>query len=459
MDKKIQILRSILSNPTDFNITKDNFKYIHFKYPEWCCVYNPDPLFDDIKPFGWKNMISLLVDEFESKDNIETEFYYDIQKKIKNYKKVTQEVDDDDVYQNELLLNYVKCRPNIKVLTVFPINSNDIDFNDKYHVYAKKTIKLNFKSAKALVYQLFSLSKTMKNKNDIEKYVKLMGFTSDLSDVNIYIFEEKEGEIFNEKIFDDLNLSSTFCVCSTNFIESINFSMIYFNKNSLNLLNDMLLDRYLDRSFNKSRVVVNTLKKVMMVRKLTLLEQTKVIVLAGTVLASYGLRPGTDLDIYISKFPEKTDDITITKIKDLLLNKNEKLFFIDAYHPKFDWPEFWNEWHPIWANTFGAKNMLQCGIDPNFHYYFCGVKHIILEAEINRRNIRGRPAAVTDLIMINKLLNKNIDINTIQKENIKAGKTNIINPRKFIDTVKFWAYKKYRQKLTTEELHKLITFK
>ncbi len=87
-----------------------------------------------------------------------------------------------------------------------------------------------------------------------------------------------------------------------------------------------------------------------------------------------------------------------------------------------------------------------------------GVKMMILDSDIVRRNVRYRPAAVADLIIVNKLLNKKIKINKIKKESLKLGEVEKIVPDKFLNTVQCWLAKRYQTKMSITELKKLVKF-
>jgi hypothetical protein len=186
------------------------------------------------------------------------------------------------------------------------------------------------------------------------------------------------------------------------------------------------------------------------------LEQSKFLLLAGSVLAIHGIRRSSDIDFFISNLPESADTSTISKITDIFMKDNEKLFFFDGYHPKVRWEEFWSDWHKEWAGYFGANSMLECVHNPKYHFYFCGVKCIILQAEIERRNIRSRPAAVVDLIMINRLLNKSIKLKPIKNDTIKNNIIKNKGKSEFINTMNHWIKKKYDTILTEEELSSLV---
>jgi hypothetical protein len=446
IQKRLNYLNFLFGHPEEFNINKTNIDLLYLKIPEWCCTYSPQPLLDGIGPFEWNKMTTTIIKIYDSKNEPNSSFF----NSIEEYEMKTLDVPIDDILMNCMMLNYIKCRPNVKILTQF--SSNKVNF-DNYYVYATKKIELSRKAVECAIYQLYCLTDKFKSYDEIKSYVDSFdSINIDTYTVTITVYEIKSAKTDNIK----LSIDPSTDIISRNFIESITHSEIFFNKNSLEFLNEMLLERFLSKEFDRSRFLINTYKKVLMVRKLSLLEQSKFLLLAGTVLAAYGIRKGTDLDFFISNLPASIDDTTIAKISDLFMNENKKLFFFDGYHPKVRWSDFWTDWHKEWASLFGANSMLECVHNPKYHFYFCGVKMIILQAEIERRNHRGRAAAIADLIMINRLLHKNIIFKPIAKEYNKYNEIKKVDPKEFINIVKYWLKKKFNTKITQEELDQII---
>lgn len=442
-NKRLNYLKYLFKNLKDFNINETNINYIYFKIPEWCCNYIPDPMFDNINPFEFNKVRELLINIYDSEKYDNTKFLLDI-KEIKN-EQDTIIVDPNDYELNELILNYIKCRPNIKILTQF--SNKKLNFDNCY-LYATKELNLLDNGIAVLIYELFSLTEKFKEYTEIDNYIKLLN--KNKNKIKIYIFEPKVTDIIL-----DIDISCDFI--TPDFISAINIAEIYFNKNSIDHMNEMLLEKFLDKDFNRTRLLLNTFKKMLFVRKISLLEQTKFMLVSGSVLATYGIRKSTDIDFWISDLPESIDNSTLNKITDILLQENNKLFFLDGKHPKVVWPDFWKEYHKIWASKFGANNMLECIHNPKYHYYFCGIKLLILNADIERRQMRERPAAVADIIMINRLLHKNIELNPIRKNYINFTNDNIIvKPNQFLKTVYYWLKKKYKTNITEDEEKSII---
>ena len=96
--------------------------------------------------------------------------------------------------------------------------------------------------------------------------------------------------------------------------------------------------------------------------------------------------------------------------------------------------------------------------NPKYHYYFMGVKMLYLDADLARRNVRGRPAAVADLLKANELLGLDVKIKPVPKETIKLGVITKTTPDKFLDIVKYWLKRRYQTNVTVDELKELVNF-
>ena len=109
---------------------------------------------------------------------------------------------------------------------------------------------------------------------------------------------------------------------------------------------------------------------------------------------------------------QNNSEIWLKKLDELkeYIDKNDKSIDI-YYNNAFDKANINKEWEDTLnerAKLLGASNFNELVINPKYHYYFMGVKLLKLDCEIILRNLRGRPAQLTDLLAINRLLNINI---------------------------------------------------
>ena len=251
------------------------------------------------------------------------------------------------------------------------------------------------------------------------------------------------------------------------FIEAINLSKIYFNKNSIDFLNNQILENISINKLNYSNIIFNTFITYLF-KNIELFDIDKFLLFSGIILKIYGIRQCTDIDFYIwDNIKEIKTKNFLNKIETKLLNKDTKFYFIDGFTKFINNNKYWNkywddDWYIEWANMFGANHISETVFNPKYHFYYLGLKFITLDAEITKRKKRHRPAAVADLIMINKLLNKNIIIDPIPKKildvNTNYTKYKIINKYKFLNTLKYYLKSKYNKHYHMEQLKEMVKF-
>ncbi len=441
------------------DIKNEHLEYYHISYSKWCCNFRHiNPFLDNIGKYEYVKLAAEIVKLY--KDAEYNKFILDFGKEISKlkYNKNTINIPENNLYLNYLILYYTQCRENIKILTVYP-NSNTKPngwikiLKQNCDLYAVKKIKLSGKASYSLIYQIYAYTNQYNKLNQIKQYSKELGWSdeNDVKDIYVYLYE---GD-FKEKI-KDIHISDT-------FYETINMAKIYFNQNSLNFLQDQRLDRLLNYRFNNCKVLLNTFINYIY-RNIELFDIDKFLILSGSILYSYGVRRCSDVDFFIGSYPKKVKTQNFyEKIDKFLLDENTKFFFTDGYTKNYKegkyWRNFYKTWHVEWAQLFGAEHISETIFDPRYHYYFMGMKMMLLDADLTRRNVRYRPAAIADLIMVNKLLNKNIKINMIEKESLKLGEVKKIIPNEFLKIVQSWLVRRYQTKISIDELKKLIKFK
>ena len=437
------------------NLKNNQIKYFYTKRNELCCNFkNLKPFFNDIEEYEYKKL-AIKINELY-KDNKYNKFIVNFLKHISSLKIDNQplKIFNNDIYLNYLMVLYTQCRKKIKKTTIWPIsNITNNNLNKKFKdrkIYAIKKIKLTSKAVQNLIYQMYAYTNEYKTIDDIKEYSKKLGWTDEkkVKYIKIYLYEG-----------NDLNIDESHT--TNTFMEAIVLTKIYFNKNSIDFLHLQLLDRVISSQFRQCKILLNTYINYLY-SNIDLFDIDKFLILSGAILFTYGIRRCSDIDFFIGDNPSyiRTDNF-IEKIDNFYLNEKTKFFFTDGYTkliPDLYWKNFWEEWHIEWANLFGAEHISETIFNPEYHYYYMGLKLLYLDADIARRNVRGRPAAVADLIMINRLLGKNININPIPKKTIRYDVITEISKNKFINTIKFWLKKKYRVNEKPNNLKKIVKF-
>ena len=142
---------------------------VHLEYPEWYSTDNIKPLYSKVKKFDYSTPLKVL---------------YKLIKiiGIKNYitkkKLCGKEIGSDrDNITEEILFNYIKCRPKMKTLILWYTSNWTYDkrrlnktmklLEEKGIVYYTKTLNLDYKQGANLVFHLYLTTNRNKNANHI----------------------------------------------------------------------------------------------------------------------------------------------------------------------------------------------------------------------------------------------------------------------------------------------------
>jgi len=352
-------------------------------------------------------------------------YYRDIYEYIrnKNLKKLNQSEMSD-----KIINEYIKCRPNIKVIILYP-SIEDIKKLESYGTICYiKELKMTYKMMYNLLYQIYATTDKMKTDYEIAGTLKELNLTEDTT-IKIIVFE-KEKEIELENFFEtNVRINKT-------FNDAIDFANIFFNINSINFLEKQNCREFLDFKKNQSDLLI--LKKKLY--NLSIVEQYKFLITSGTILSIYGVRKFKDIDMYA------TDDININS------NNYKSLFGPYDIISVLD-KESWS----VWEDEIKSRLKLftkydsfnEFIVDPKNSFYFCGLKFLRLKYVIPFRAlyIRKNPARMIDLIMLKKLLNLNFLLSFELKKDIDD---------KFLHTMKQKFKYKYNLDLSDDEIHKMI---
>ena len=404
------------------------------------------------------------------------------------------------IYLDNSICEFINTVPNnCKIILLHPNCNNKTYFkllqdldkikndlhnnNTNVKLICHKNIELSFNAICSLNYMINSYEKLL-TLSDVQKLSNIQGYhkRNSLKNGNyickclVFYYENANANkntdhkinLVIKKLLNTRNATRTATIISNNITD---ISKTLFNWNSLNFLEEQLLFRFI-KIFSTSGIgigegykFINNIKNYF-TQNINVEDRERFMITGGGMIYIYGLRRPHDLDFFINKYPTKLHTLCLNElINNDFINDDTKVEEWDAVYPPLKWKDFYTTYHAQWAESVGGKSMLQCMINPVFHFYYMGLKFILLDLEIYRRNTRGRPAAVADIIAINKLLNKNIKINKIDKKVyiMYPGKEEVdlvtVDSNKFLSTVKFKLLSRFGIKKTTNELKHLIKFK
>ena len=248
--------------------------------------------------------------------------------------------------------------------------------------------------------------------NDIDKLkgiAKSYDFDEDYIVLYIAFFEDEESYVPKNAIVID------------NFEDVKRVSSVVLVDNSLDLLEKQDLAQLVKKHNYISMIFVNTYYK-WLTTKFTLLDQIRFILQSGAVLFAYGLRNTRDIDLIVcpsNKSEYQTKDFEKIMIDDVK-NRDTKYLFLDAWLRDLIWRDYFDEWAKLWTSTFKAESLCEAIFNPKFHFYYQGMKFMILDAEIERRKVRVidklNYLAMFDLYLIKKTISPKLRLPKIPRK-------------------------------------------
>ena len=354
----------------------------------WCCNKQIKPLYDDIKENDFAEPLRRLNNPYLNK-YITTE-------------------------PNDIMMNYyIKSCRDISIITIFPKALKQEDNMKKLFDKLKengsinytKELTINFYTMYNMIYQFYSHERRMKSNYNILFKVNKLGFT-DVHSKNkllVIIYKHKNMDIplqgnsspFKMELRQLFTLTNDdsfydFLHVNNDDNEAYEYSNIFFNKNTLRFLKKQQSWKILDMKYTIR--LFNRLKEFL--HNFSLMEVEKSMIFSSGILFTYGMREINDLDVMMLS----SDNISVKQIEDF---NNDKQYELDISYEKS--PSFNEEWIKelnIRATMCGATDYKELILNPRYHYYFMGMKFLRLKCDIFTRIKRGRPAQITDLLIL-----------------------------------------------------------
>lgn len=403
------------------------------------------PMYQNIQPFDYIQPIINLNKRFSNK------YYVDLIKRY-NFKDKTRldlykESDTKDI--DEIMLQYLKCRHDCFIITVWPIF---VDFTEQLIKYLEpqgfiyyvkyidfeKTGLINYLIS---VYDEFDDTDVVKIAKDKYSWSRPQNKESSGSNkISIIIFDNinKLGlagqasrfktvlrnwglELLGKTGIDTTEIRGNDLIhINDYFYQTIEYAQLLLNSNSVKFLNSRLYDKVYSDYFTKTHLKIETYRKTIY-SNLSLETICSLFLIAGTTLYFYGFRPIDDIDgICINPDPDyfkKTDANSedIKKITKLFSDEKTRIFYIEFGTTNTSyWKEKWTNFNSIIANYFHIENFNDICWNPKHHFYFKGIKCYLIDFEFYKKLQRSNEIIgtniwptlskdYTDYIMINHL--------------------------------------------------------
>jgi hypothetical protein len=399
------------------------------------------------------------------------------------------------VFDNEIdniILYSIYGYDNLNCFIIFGKNKNNTykyyaNYYEKdYILYGIKNLKFTKNNVIfKIMYQLLFPRMIIKTKGEFYNYLKeyypflynLAIQENSIISFDITILLVCKRDLLKKYPSKDI-IEDDFTVIHPNTKEEIwHAASLFFCNNSIKFIEMQNFDYFLIKELDESKKMFLKYRK-WLITNIEPLYQQQFMLFSSIVLYLLGHRAINDLDLYVHTIPENIQE----KLKEF--NENKIYNFIDFKVKNTDnWLNYWDTWLNEWAQKSGAKYFEEILGNPEFYFYFLGVKIISIECDITRRIIRNRPRAIADLIALRKRYSyainipeipknysKYIDVsNNSEKEIIELIKENngVYNERnkeisiifktdinKFINTIIYALQTRYRMQFTISEIYK-----
>lgn len=419
------------------------------------------------------------------------------------YSKILQKYDklshpiylhDYDSELDEVILQYVKCIPNMSVMIIWSVaNIDDITKSPIYgeleqngDIHAIKELLVTRRQIQGIIYQVYYDKEIFKHYEVVRN--KAMKCSVDNTRNKLYVifyvaknkssisgtdapFKVKLRKLLKQSSRNKIDLKDNLYLhISDTHAEAVDLAMLFCNMNSMKLIQYQRLDRLMNGNFWKSFTYLMTMKSLLY-SLLHPIDHIRFMLFSSSVLFSLGLRNVNDIDLIIHYLP-KSENTKSTAFFDIvhkyLENEKTKLpFVVDGASIKGrnGWAvggtkEYLIDWfEKDWPNLFGAKSLDDILLNPKFHYYFFGMKFVSIDGDIKRRIQRSRPAGYADLLAVKYFVSDKLFIPKIPKGYWKNHVYYDYTPKEKSDLIKKVVYYmkiRYHKNITDNDVKKIL---
>jgi hypothetical protein len=424
-------LSQIYQNPT-IHSTQQGYYYSD-RFNVYSSM-NPKPMFDDIKEYEYMKPIEKLT-EIYGKDS-----YY---QQILNHVQVTKQIPlykynyfENDM-RDEIMLQYIKSRPDMFVLTLWPLACNNLEKVNNFVKYLEtmgsvpymKTMNFKKNAIKNLMFWMYNEFNFQARSEFIKEKLKYSNVLEENNTVTFIFFDNikkikisgqnaPDKRVLRDYLLKELGLNNNSQIRGNDilhindyFYQTIEYSQMILNNNTLDLLTEQDSNRLSTGFFSSSNLKMQTFRKFIY-ENFSLLDINRVIIIGGVLLYAYGLRQFTDIDAFyvsINKDNTEYEKYIESIIYDNFVNKETKFKFIDLNKENSShWRETLTEKNNLIYEECDIKSSIDLVTNPKHHLYFQGIKIYTLNSEIIRKflrirdsNIHNREKDLFDFTMIN----------------------------------------------------------
>lgn len=428
---KAKVVSELYNIPIE-TVTNDQLKYYHILPKKRFSSFEVSPMFDNIVEYDYLSPLIKLSD-YHSPDNYYSKLLKRNESQLNNASdkrlrlNLVDNIDPSD--RDLIMLQYVKCRKNLFVITLWrpaiPGLDGLVKFLEKNgEIYYIKTINLSKNALKNLMFAYYDEFSYEEALVFIGKKLNYVDVTDDNNPVVFILFDNTlskkisgQGASFKQElrnlIIESSGVDKTryrgndMIHINDYFYQTIEYSEILLNDNTIRFLDKQETSNYTsnDFSFVESNLKMQTLRSVTY-KNMSLLEIDRMIIVGGIIFYAYGVRAFNDIDAgHIDILPNESKHL-IDIILRYFSNDSTKFYFLDSGVSK-DGSVMWDEsWQTKDANIYEflqINDYKDFALDPKNYMYFQGIKMAVLEYEMLRKLFRNRTQDHVDFMMVNLL--------------------------------------------------------
>ncbi len=287
----------------------------------------------------------------------------------------------------DIVLRFIESRSDLKLYILH--NSLEIGYDIYYNLQTKD---------RNIAFGILLQIESSINPNFIKSNYDsiLNNYLNEENIYNFYFYYVKKQIKQNVKYIDQYTIENYNCVRE--------ISQVIFNDLTLEVFSLSRFDRFLSEQFNET-LYNHIIYKRFLYSKIKNIDHIRFILFSCSILFTLGNTYCQDIDLLAYSEEQKSEYFNDV-VKEYFDDKTT-LPLID-FHMKGhgEWTNtgtktYLNKWFIVeWPNLYGSKNLEETIFNPQFHYYFLGMKFIHYKADIIRRIKRNRSTAYTDLIML-----------------------------------------------------------
>lgn len=400
---------------------------------------NIEPLFSDINEYDYMKPIHKLAEYLDKNIYLDNLTKYTTSDPIALHKYNYIKISERDVIMNY----YMKCRKNMRII-ISNINEYIKTLEDNIKISYIKNIYFTKDEYKSLLFFL--------NKNNYTEFINNINQTH-ISDNNEICFIFYEYDITNKFEIKDIIYHTE------NFIETIELGEMILNENSIKLIKQLKLNDFTSSFMGRTNLFIQTMR-IWQNQNLSILEKERLLLTGDIYYSTYGLKSSSNINgIYVSRnssldnteYEKYLEKIIMSDLTDL----NSKIFFMNITKENSNSYNKINKYCIDKLISSGKiSNSLDLIMEPKNYYYYCGLKIVDIEINLEFENFyTKKDALVSDYIVLNTINKSLISrfVSYTYNEKTKTGILKIDNKeikfnKKELEKIKLIAKKSFIKK-------------